>query len=65
MISARHRRAKRRSLAAVFAMPAVLLTVTIAGLVIGLTGDGVRDLLAWALLALPLFTLAFAWVRRD
>ena len=65
MISARHRRAKRRSLAAVFAMPSALLTVTIAGLVIGLTGDGVRDQLAWALLALPFCALALAWVQRG
>ena len=62
---ARHRRLKRASLAGVFAIPAALLVATIAGLVIGLTGDGARDALAWALLALPLLALAIAWLRRG
>ena len=62
---ARHRRLKRASLANVFAIPAALLVATIAGLVIGLTGDGARDALAWALLAFPLLALALAWLRRG
>ena len=62
---ARHRRLQRASIAGVFAVPAALLIATIAGLVIGLTGDGARDAAAWALLALPLLALAIAWLRRG
>ena len=62
---ARHRRVKRASLAGVFAIPLALLVVTIAGLVTGLTGSGARDIVSWALLALPLLVLALAWARRG
>ena len=62
---ARHRRVKRASLAGVFAIPFALLAVTVAGLVIGLTGSGSRDFVSWALLALPLLVLALAWARRG
>ena len=62
---ARHSRSRRRSLIAVFAIPAALLATTLAGLVIGLTGDGAPDAIAWALLAIPLLTLALAWLRRG
>ena len=60
-----HRRRSRASLATVFAVPLVLLVATIAGLVIGLNGDGLPDILSWALLALPLLALAHAWARRS
>lgn len=62
---ARHRRIERASVAQVFAFPGALLVVTVAGLVVGLTGDGARDTLAWALLAIPILTLAYAWLRRG
>jgi hypothetical protein len=53
-----------RSFARVFAVPLALALATLAGLVIGLTGEGARDLLAWLLLApLPL-VFAVAWARR-
>ncbi|GAA5050159.1 hypothetical protein GCM10023208_08970 [Erythrobacter westpacificensis] len=60
-----HRRRRRASLATVFAVPTLLLVATIAGLVIGLNGDGLPDFLAWALLALPLLALAHAWAKRS
>ncbi len=47
--------AKRR----IFAVPALIALASIGGLLLGLTGDGVRDIAAWALLALPI--LAIAW----
>jgi len=62
---ARHRRTRRASLVGIFAVPAALLVATIAGLVIGLTGDGARNVLASVLLALPLLALAHAWRRRG
>lgn len=61
----RHRRAARASTARVLAMPLALLAATLAGLVIGLTGEGPRDWIAWALAALPLLALAHAWARRG
>ncbi|GGD57978.1 hypothetical protein GRI62_01800 [Erythrobacter arachoides] len=63
--AARHRRAASVSYPRVFAVPAALLLATLAGLVIGLTGSGARDVLAWVLVALPLFALAIAWARRG
>lgn len=40
------RRSQRASIARVFAIPAVLLLASIAGLVLGLTGDGLPDALS-------------------
>ncbi|WP_338241259.1 hypothetical protein [Aurantiacibacter hainanensis] len=60
-----HRRRRRAGVATVFAIPALLLVATVAGLVIGLTGDGLPDLLSWGLLALPLVVLARCWARRG
>ena len=57
-------RTARRSLAQVFAVPLALLVASLAGLVIGLTGDGWRDLVASLLLALPLLAAARAWARH-
>ena len=55
----------RRSSAQVFAVPAALAAASLVGLVAGLTGDGLRDGLAWLLLGLPLVALALAWARRS
>ena len=60
-----YRRRRRAGLATVFAIPAALLVATVAGLVIGLTGDGPPDLISWGLLALPLVALAHSWARRG
>ena len=56
---------RRRDLGHIFAIPLLLALATLAGLVIGLTGGGMRDLLAWLLLILPLAAIAWAWARRS
>jgi hypothetical protein len=48
---------------AILAVPLLLALVTLAGLVIGLTGDGWRNLAAWLLAGIPLFVLARARAR--
>lgn len=58
-------RVARRSLGHVFAVPLLLLTASLVGLITGLTGDGWPDWAAAALLFLPLLALAFAWHRRG
>ncbi|WP_279349417.1 hypothetical protein [Erythrobacter litoralis] len=50
-------------MARVFAMPLVLLAATLVGLVLGLTGDGLRDVAAWILVGLPLALLALFLFR--
>ena len=60
-----NRRASRAGVGRVFAVPAALGIATVAGLVIGLTGDGVADVIAWLLLAVPLGALLLAWARRE
>ena len=59
------RRRGRRSVLRVFAIPAILFAASLAGLVLGLTGDGLRDALAWLLLSLPLLAVGVAWRRRG
>jgi hypothetical protein len=50
----------------IFAMPAVLAIASLAGLVIGLLGDGFIDLAAWLALALPLAAILWSFlVRRS
>ena len=49
--------------ARVFAMPLVLLAATLVGLVLGLTGDGLRDVAAWILVGFPLALLALFLFR--
>ncbi|KLE34638.1 hypothetical protein [Aurantiacibacter luteus] len=63
--AARKRRTARASYARPLVIPLALLLATLAGLVIGLTGDRARDVLAWLLAALPLLALALAWARRG
>ena len=58
-------RRRRAGLARVFAMPALLLLASIAGLVLGLTGDGLPDALSWALLSLPILAAVFAFANRS
>lgn len=59
------RRRARQGLARIFALPLVLFAASMAGLVLGLTGDGMPDLAAWALLSLPVLAVAVAWRRRG
>ena len=58
-------RRRRAGLARVFAMPALLLLASIAGLVLGLTGDGLPDALSWVLLSLPILAAVFAFANRS
>ncbi len=46
------------------ALPLLFAVLTLAGLVLGLTGDGPRDLACVALLALPLVLFLVHWRRR-
>lgn len=59
------RRTQPRGPAAIFAGPAVIACASLAGLVLGLTGEGWRDAVSWLLLGLaPLAILCF-WLRRS
>ena len=55
----------RRTLARVFALPLALFAASLAGLVLGLTGQGLPDIAAWLLLSLPLLAVLVAWRRRG
>lgn len=54
---------KAGSLRAIFALPVALALVSIVGLVVALTGDGLRDVAAWAALAMPV--LVVGWAMRN
>lgn len=49
----------------VLAVPALLLVASLAGLILGLTGDGWRDAAASLLLALPVLIFLRSWLRRS
>lgn len=51
-----------RPLLAIFAWPVAIFLLGIAGLVIALTGDGWRDVAAWAALLAPI--TAAGWAMR-
>jgi hypothetical protein len=51
-----------QSLGAIFAAPLAVALLSLLGLVVALTGDGLRDALAWATLAVPV--AAVAWAMR-
>ena len=53
---------QRRGLRAIFAIPLLLALASVAGLVVALTGDGLRDAASWAALAIPV--LAVGWAMR-
>ncbi|WP_293704649.1 hypothetical protein [Sphingopyxis sp. UBA6723] len=55
---------QRRGLRAIFAIPLLLALASIAGLVIALTGDGLRDAASWAALAIPVFAVGWAMRAR-
>lgn len=48
----------------IFAIPLLLAIVSIVGLVVALTGDGVRDAASWAALAIPVFAVGWAMRAR-
>lgn len=49
----------------IFAIPAALALLTLAGLVAGLAGDGAHDFVSWLLLAPAPAALGWAWARRG
>lgn len=55
---------KGRRLRTIFAVPLLLALVSIAGLVVALTGDGLRDAASWAALGLPVLTVSWAMCAR-
>lgn len=58
-------RGERRSLSAIFAIPAAIAAISLFGLVSALTGDGVRNILSWIGLGVPVLVALWAWRRRD
>lgn len=55
---------KRNGLRAIFAVPLLLAVASIVGLVVALTGDGWRDAVSWALLAMPVLAVGWAMHAR-
>ncbi len=51
--------------ASVLAIPALLLIASLTGLILGLTGDGWRDVAASLFLALPVLIFLRSWLRRS
>jgi|GEM_PF-408382 len=54
---------RTRSIGAIFAWPLLIGMLSLVGLVIGLTGDGARDLIAWLLLGSTIVAIAIAILR--
>lgn len=46
-----------------FAIPTIIAAISLLGLILALTGDGVRDALSWAALTTPV--AAVAWAMRG
>ncbi|WP_199556294.1 hypothetical protein [Sandaracinobacteroides hominis] len=55
---------RRRRLREVFAMPLLIAAASLFGLVAALTGDGLRDVVAWIALAVPVVAVGWAMVAR-
>lgn len=60
----RRRPARRNSNARVFVWPLLIGLASLLGLVLGLTGDGFRDLACWVLLGLAPLVITVALLRR-
>ncbi|MDP4538346.1 hypothetical protein Q9K01_01720 [Qipengyuania sp. DY56-A-20] len=58
-------RVSRQTTARIFLWPLALAVATLAGLVLGLTGDGWRDIAAWVLLGLTPLAIFRAMLRRQ
>ncbi|MEW4447450.1 hypothetical protein [Qipengyuania sp. JC766] len=59
------RLASRQSIARVFAWPAAIAVASIAGLVLGLNGDGLPDYLAWLLVGAGPAVIFAVLLRRT
>jgi hypothetical protein len=55
-------RARQHGLRAIFAIPLLLAIASLAGLIVALTGDGLRDAASWIALGIPV--LAVIWAMR-
>ncbi len=55
---------RRRSLAAVFAVPGALAVITLAGLPVALAGGSAHAAASWLALGAPVAAVLFAWARR-
>lgn len=53
---------RRNNLRGIFAIPLAIAACSVAGLVIALTGDGMRDAAAWVALGVPV--LAAGWAMK-
>ena len=58
-------RVARKTLWQVFAAPTVIAVISLIGLVSALTGDGVRNIVSWAALGVPVVIAIRAWRRRG
>lgn len=56
--------ALRRPARAVLAMPMLIAVLSLIGLVSALTGDGMRDVLSWLTLGVPVVTVGWAMRSR-
>ncbi|MBB3034876.1 hypothetical protein [Alteriqipengyuania lutimaris] len=50
---------------AIFAWPILIGAASLLGLVVGLTGEGARDIAAWSLLGSTLVAIAISWRRAT
>lgn len=48
-----------------FALPALLALLSLAGLIVALTGEGWRDILSWVALSAPLLAVIWAVARHS
>lgn len=51
-------RSPRQSVLQILLIPAILAILTLAGLIVGLLGDGIEDVIACAAIALPVAMIA-------
>ncbi len=58
-------RLPRQTTGKILALPLLLAVLALVGLVLGLTGDGLRDVLSVALLGLPCLLFLNHWRRRT
>ena len=55
---------KPHRLRTIFAVPLLLALASIVGLVVALTGDGVRDAASWVALGVPVLAVGWAMKAR-
>ncbi|NIJ39165.1 hypothetical protein FHR22_003899 [Sphingopyxis panaciterrae] len=55
-------KARQHGLRRIFAAPAAIGLASVAGLVVALTGDGLRDAMSWIALSIP--ALVVIWAMR-